>query len=308
MTTTTMPQDIDDIRHALAAQTGSPLADIGSEPDPSHKATGGYHCGAFDLRAINAVANDDYSIRQTRDRRRYNADLSAGRNQSSAIDYPNAWPNGGDGAWIRFNNLLRHQLGIGDADLAAVRAINYTPDGATKRRFDTLTMTETSTTDTVLWHTHIELWRDLEGAVQRRWAKDKLTAIAHSAITGAPLDVPIALPPVINYQGDEMLLTCTDGSGTEKSVNGFSVPANGRIVITPAGPWSVASAGNFDSTYWKNTLWLTWAEIKDLCSKMAQPLTLSADQLAGVETAAHSGAAAAVEGATGSITLHAPTA
>jgi hypothetical protein len=301
-----MPQDIDDIRHALAAQTGSPLADIGSLPNAAHKASGGYHCGAFDLRAINAVANDDYSIRQTRDRNRYNADLSAGRNQSSAIDYPNAWPNGGDAAWIRFNNLLRHQLGIGDTTLVAVRAINYTPDGATKRRFDTLTMSETSTTDTVLWHTHIELWRDLEGAVQRRWAKDRLAAIARTAITGVALDAPPPAP-LSHYLGDEMLVTCTDGSGTEKSINNFAVPANGRIVITPAGPWSVANAGNFDTTYWKNTLWLTWAEIKDLCSKMAQPLTLTDAQLTGVESAAHSGAAGAVEGATGSITLHAPT-
>src|SRR5690349_18768017 len=103
MTETTMPQDIDDIRHAMAAVTGSPLGDIGSLPDESHKASGGYHCGAFDLRAIDAIGNNDYSIRQTRDRNRYYADLSIGRNRSSAIDYPDDWPNGGRAAWIRFN-------------------------------------------------------------------------------------------------------------------------------------------------------------------------------------------------------------
>ena len=91
-----------------------------------------------------------------------------------------------------------------------------------------------------------------------------------------------------------MLVTCTNGSGTETSVNGLQVPVNGRVVITPSGPWSVANASNFDTAFWKNTLWLTWAEIKDLCSKMAQSVTLSADQTTQVSTAAHDGAASIV--------------
>lgn len=79
----------------------------------------------------------------------------------------------------------------------------------------------------------------------------------------APITVPL---------GDyAMIVTCTDGSGSEKSVNNRSVPANGRIVITPSGPWSIASASNFDTSYWKNTLQLTWADIKDLCESMNHP-------------------------------------
>lgn len=209
MTETTMPQDIDDIRHAMAVETGSPLADIGSLPDASHKSSGGYHCGAFDLRAINAIGNNDYSIRQPRDRNRYYADLTAGRNQSSAIDYPNSWPKGGDAAWIRFNVLLRHQLGARDPALAAIRGINYTPNGATKRRFDCLTMTETSTTDTVLWHTHIEFWRDFVGDIHRRWAKDRLAAIARAAVTNTPLDAVSAGP---TGGGSTVLYMTPDGA------------------------------------------------------------------------------------------------
>lgn len=287
-------------RAHMAAITGSPLGDIGIAPDASHLSSGGYHCGALDLRSINAVGNDDYSIRQPRDRNQYNADVAAGRNFSSAMDYPDDWPIGGRAAWIRFNNILRAQLGARDPMLRAIRGVNYTPDGTTKRRFDCRTLVESSTTDTVLWHTHIEWWRDTIGDVQARDdATTRLCQIARAAIGNVSLSTIVAqdsAPPAIvsHYQGDEMLVTCTNGSGAEQSINGVSVPANGRIVITPNGPWSVANASNFDTTYWKNTLWLTWAEIKDLCSRMAQPTTLSDAQTAQVSQAAHDGAASIV--------------
>lgn len=273
------PQSLLTTRSHMSAITGSPLGDIGIDPDPSHLSSGGYHCGALDLRSINAVGNDDYSIRQPRDRNQYNYDVAHGINYASAMDYPDDWPKGGRAAWIRFNNILRAQLGAKDPMLRAIRGINYTPDGTIKRRFDCLTGSEYSSTDTVTWHTHIEWWRDTINDVQARDdATTRLCQIARAAIANVPLSTiikqdaapAVTAPPIYHSAEDAMsLVTCTDGSGTEKSVNGFSVPKDGRIVITAAGPWSVANASNFDTTYWKNTLQLTWAEIKDLCSKTA---------------------------------------
>ena len=264
------PLDLLDLRSKFAAETGCPLSDIGIAADSSHLTSGGYHCGAVDLKRIDAVGSDDYSIRQPRDRASYNSDLAAGRNLSSAMDFPSAWPRGGRAAWIRWNNLVRAQLGARDPALAAIRGMNFTPDGTMKRRFDCLTGKETSSTDTVTWHTHVEWWRDTIAADQRRWATARIIAMVVAARDGTPLDQAQKAPTSTAGAVTMELVTCTDGSGTEQSVNGATVPKNGRIVITPAGPWSVAGASNFDSTYWKNTLWLTWAEIKDLCSRAGQ--------------------------------------
>lgn len=178
-------------RAHLLEQTGLPSDDIGIAADETHLSNGGYHCGAFDLRSINAVDRDDYSIRQPRDRAQYWHDLANGNNWASALDLGDDWPNGGRTAWIRFNNLLRSQLAIRDPALSCIRGINYTPDGISKRRFDCLTRAESSTTDSVTWHTHIEWWRDTNSAPQLRDnCTLRLATLAYSAITGAPLDGP----------------------------------------------------------------------------------------------------------------------
>lgn len=275
MTTTTMPQDIDDIRHALAPVTGSPLADIGSLPNDAHKASGGYHCGAFDLRAIGAVANDDYSIRQPRDRARYSADLAAGRNQSSAIDYPDDWPIGGRAAWIRFNNLLRQQLGARDPALVAIRGVNYTPDGTTKRRFDCLTLTESSTSDTVTFHSHWEFWRDTEGNAQRRWAKDRLVAIAHSAITGAPLDAP---PPSNPGAGME-IFTVTGCPVNTPDAGGVNLVEGGQYFATPHGPFGLTGTEFFSqpSAIQPNRIAMTYPRIVLLCNALSEKPATAAE-------------------------------
>lgn len=239
---TAVPADIDAIRHDMSAVTGSPLGDIGSAPDARHLASGGYHCGAADLFAINAAGNDDYSIRQPRDRGQYNRDRANGRSDSSAIDYPDDWPNGGRDAWIRFNRLLRHQLGIGDPALSAIRGMNYTPDGTTKRRFDCLTGVESATTDTVTWHTHIELWRDTIAQPQRNWCRLRLVAIARSAITGTALDAPAPVPAKTVSEGESMLIQKAGdnrvylvGAGGAQWVNSAAfrdklIPATGPVI------------------------------------------------------------------------------
>lgn len=316
------PDDLDAIRHDYAARTGTSLADNGIDADPSHLSSGGYHCGAQDLKAINAVGRDDYSIRQPRDRAYYDWELAHGSNWASAMDKAPDWPNGGRAAWIRYNNNLRARLGARDPALAAIRGINYTPDGTSKRRFDCLTGTETSSADTVTWHTHEEYWRDTIGQPSRQWARERLDTIVEASIRDVPVDQVITERAARKAAAQQILggtsmelVTCTDGSGAEKSVNNLSVPANGRIVLTPGGPWSVANASNFDTTYWKNTLQLKWAEIKELCGLLAPPpvpvqATLSdgqfADFKAGVvpivhdaaQSGAQAGAAAAIDGAT----------
>jgi hypothetical protein len=195
---TLVPAEIDSHCDQFAVVTGSPRADVGSAPNVAHKASGGYHCGALDLRAINAVGNDDYSIRQPRDRNRYNADVAAGRNDASAIDWPDDWPRGGRAAWLRFNNLLRKQAGAGDPALSALRGINYSPDGVAKRRFDCLTMTEGPSSDSVTIHTHGELWRDTIGAAARRVTLDRILQIAIAARDNAPLPL-LGGNPVVSF-------------------------------------------------------------------------------------------------------------
>lgn len=209
-------------RSHLLAETGLPGGDIGIAADGSHLKSGGYHCGAFDLRSIDAIADDDYSIRQPRDRAQYWSDLGNGNNWASALDLGDDWPIGGRAAWIRFNNMLRTQLAIRDPALSCIRGINYTPDGTTKRRYDCLTHVESSSTDTVTWHTHIEWWRDTNGAPQvRDNCTLRLRAIAHSAITGEPLD-----KPPVSKTGDNMSFY--------RSPNGTIVMADGGVRVPVA--------------------------------------------------------------------------
>lgn len=280
-------------RSNLAAVTGSPLGDIGIAADDSHKTSGGYHCGAFDLRSINAVANDDYSIRQPRDRGQYNADLNAGNNWSSAMDYPDDWPNGGRAAWIRFNNILRAQLGAEDPALAVIRGMNFTPDGTTKRRFDCLTGRETSSADTVTWHTHIEWWRDTNGnAAARDAATNRLCQIARAAIANVSLSAIEAQ----NNLGDDMFLRSPNGS--------IYLVAGGKVVSLSGAEWSALNPAQ------------TFVNVpQSLIDKLTAPdapvqATLSPEQFAdfkagvvpivhdAAQTGAQTGAAAALDGAT----------
>lgn len=191
MTTEEAP-DILVYRQNMARVTGVPIGNIGTRPDARHLSGGGYHVGAEDLAKINAVGNDDYSIRQPRDRAQYNFDRAHGLSFSAAIDMDDDWPIGGRAAWIRWNNLIRHYAGRNHPSLVALRGMNYTPDGTTKRRFDCLTDTEGSTSDTVTWHTHLEQWRDLRGKDQARWTYAFLVGLAQAAIKYPTVQAAIA--------------------------------------------------------------------------------------------------------------------
>lgn len=223
------PDDLLRLRSRLAAETGVPDGDIGIVADPSHLSSGGYHCGGLDLRRINAVARDDYSIRQARDRAYYNFEIAHGSNLASAMDVGDDWPRGGRSAWIRFNNLLRAQLGARDPALAAVRGINYTPNGTSKRRFDSLTHQETSTTDTVTWHTHIEWWRDTVATVARARSIDRIVQIAIAARDNQPLTT----------EGDDMFLRTPNGS--------IYLAAGAKPVSVSSTEWAGVSPQSFVS-------------------------------------------------------------
>lgn len=183
MTTTILPSDLRYGRELFMAVTGLAGSAVGALPDPAHKTGGGYHCGCQDIINIGRwyVAGSpkaDYSVRQARDR--------VGGNTCSAHDVSFRWPNGGDAAWIRWNNLFLAQLQAADPALLAVRAINFTPDGASRKRYDTNNRAQgvINSTDSVDSHTHIEYWRNTEGTVARGTAMDRIAQLMQTAIWG----------------------------------------------------------------------------------------------------------------------------
>ena len=165
--------------------TGLAAMDVGVAPDADHLAGGGYHVGPADIRAIGRW-DKDYSTRQPRDR--------IGGNNASAFDIGDDWPNGGRAAWLRFNNLLLRQLRDGDPALSALRAINFTPDGSARRRYDTNNRGQgvIASTDTVYMHTHGETWRDQAGTTALDMTFRRIEYIASAAIAGTDLGVDMA--------------------------------------------------------------------------------------------------------------------
>lgn len=165
--------------------TGLGVNEIGVAPDASHLAGGGYHVGPADIRAIGRW-DKDYSTRQPRDR--------IGGNNASAFDIGDDWPNGGRSAWLRFNNLLLRQLRDGDPALPSLRAINFSPDGSARRRYDTNNRGQgvISSTDTVYMHTHGEVWRDQAGTAALDTTFRRIEQIAEAAISGQSLGVEMS--------------------------------------------------------------------------------------------------------------------
>jgi len=170
-------------RVEFAQITGTALSSWGMLPDQDHLDNGGYHCGCQDIIKIGkwssaGSSSADYSVRQARDR--------VGGNVCMAIDGPPKWGKGGDAAWIRHNNLLQQALAAGDAELGALRAINFTPDGKVKRRYDTNNRAQgvISSTDTVLWHTHYEFWRNTAGTSLLRRTIARMGQIMRAAVAG----------------------------------------------------------------------------------------------------------------------------
>lgn len=202
MTATTLPSDLKYGREQFMAITGLSGNDVGALPDPTHKSGGGYHCGCQDIIDLGRWATAgssqaDYSVRQARDR--------IGANQCSAHDVGDDWPNGGRAAWIRWNNLLVARMIAGDPALSALRAVNFTPNGTDRRRYDTKNPGAgiIPSTDSVTIHTHLEYWRDTVGTPARKATLDRIAQLMQQAITN-------------NISGGTMnldtLVMCADGN------------------------------------------------------------------------------------------------
>lgn len=195
MTATTIPSALASHRQRMMAKTGLKGDAYGIAPNEAHKEGGGYHCGLKDCQnigkfhppAISHVGSgtEDYSVRQLRDR-------GVGGNAASAEDIGYHWPNGGDAAWLRFNNLLVARLQAGEQKLRAVREINFSPDGKQRKRWDALHPEAgiVNSTDTVTIHTHIGYWRDTDGQEARLEAFARIEQIADAAIENRPLPAP----------------------------------------------------------------------------------------------------------------------
>lgn len=180
---TAVPTDLGTFRTKVVIPlTGLSGDDVGIAPDASHLAGGGYHVGCEDIQRIGKW-NTDYSTRQTRDR-------LDGTNDASAEDIGDNWPHGGRAAWIRFGNLLVARMRAGDPDLAALRAVNFSPDGVVRRRYDSANPGQgvITSTDTVDSHTHLEWWRDTKGTAARARSLARIGQIIDAAITNTHLE------------------------------------------------------------------------------------------------------------------------
>jgi hypothetical protein len=187
---TIAPGDIVAHRERVAVLTGLTITSgaLGIKPDQSHKSGGGYHCGVQDIRDLGTYPDGDYSTRQPRDR--------VGGNVASAEDIGDDWPRGGRAAWLRFNNLLVAQLRSGDPALSTLRAVNFSPDGVSQRRYDTLHPEQgiISSTDSVTIHTHLEFWRNTAGTMARTVTLTRVEQIIAAAITNTPLGDDMLTP------------------------------------------------------------------------------------------------------------------
>lgn len=203
---TSAPVDLGAFRTgAVIPKTGLSGDAVGIAPDASHLAGGGYHVGCEDIQRIGRW-NTDYSTRQARDR-------LDGTNDASAMDIGDNWPRGGRAGWLRFNNLLVARLRASDPELAALRAVNFSPDGTARKRYDSLHPGDgvIDSTDTVYMHTHLEWWRDTKSTAARARSLARIGQIIDAAITNTQLggddmatvdDVYLLLQRALNGFGD----------------------------------------------------------------------------------------------------------
>lgn len=234
---TVAPPDLLATRAQLQTVTGLGPTDLGIVGDGAHQRTGGYHEGKGVLISIGRYhppasahvgsSAEDYSARLLRDREGLTEN-------ASALDIGADWPHGGRAAWLRFNNLLVQLLPT-DPTLAAVRAINYSPDGTSKKRMDRQAgWAAVPSTDTVTTHTHVEFYRDLDG--RRGPTLVRIVQLAQQAITGQEDDMEQGekLQRKTDFDGRTLNDVWAD---TENFIRwGYALPgATGLVNPPPAG-------------------------------------------------------------------------
>lgn len=183
---TNAPADLLSLRSGVRSRTGLSADDTGIIGDDHHEC--GYHIGLTALLNRGCYhpgrsagdEREDYSVRLDRDRH--------GLTESaSAFDLGSAWSSsaGGRAAWLRFNQVFLSELRAGNAELAAIRAVNISTDGSTKHRYDRQSgFAVQSTADSVLQHTHTEFYRDTEGTQVRARAIAEILRLVDFAIHG----------------------------------------------------------------------------------------------------------------------------
>jgi hypothetical protein len=291
MTTTMMPPDTDLpwFRAELQKRIGNPLVDIGVLPNAAHKAGGGYHVGSFDLKNIGKGIppakgkNTDYSARSGGDPAYYKFEISHGSNYASAMDVPGPWLRGGQNAWIRWNNYVVADLRADPNRIPGLREINFTPDGKVKRRFDVNNPGQgvISSTDTVLWHTHLGWWRN--SILNRRAGFQRMLDLADDAIANRPARAIAKATPTTPTTSNPLLeelmqiVTVLKPPAGQKSINGKTLVDHSRVYLLPGGVWGLDdnNYGKFhnDKSYWDHSPEFTWDECLGIIKAMQPPAT-----------------------------------
>lgn len=272
---TTSPNDLLAFRSQVMSETGlTDPVEVGIVGDDAHGV--GYHLGVQSIKNRGNYPTSDYSTRQSRDR--VSADFA------SAMDIGDNWPRGGRAAWIRFNNNVSWELIHNPGALPALRAMNFTPDGSAKKRYDTFNPSQgiINSDDTVDIHTHVEFWRNTIDA--RSVTLTRLRAHVIAARDNISVDVALATlnPAAPNYKEVDMIpiLRVTSVPAGSQDIFGVAVPENGLVMTTPKGRVSVRAA------WWASMssqapliMTVTWAEASLLCGALAQDLNITAGEI-----------------------------
>lgn len=133
---------------------GAPWSTLGCVGDDAHVASGGYHIGRNTLVA-NGRGSYDYSLTESP------RDGSSRTDGASAIDFGDQAP-----FWRRLTLWLVDAFNRRAPGTECIREIIYTPDGSVVRRVDRLGVRSTGDSSH-LFHTHVSLFRDSEGTLQR---------------------------------------------------------------------------------------------------------------------------------------------
>lgn len=158
---TQAPPDLLQFRQWAMAETGlTDPVEVGIVGDPAHEERGGYHISGDGINAKGKLSTD-YSTKRPRDH-------FLPSPYASAVDVGDNWPRGGRTAWLRFGNNVSWELIHHPEAMPTIRAINWSPDGTAKKRYDTANPAQgvIDSTDTVDIHTHVERWRDAQGTAQ----------------------------------------------------------------------------------------------------------------------------------------------
>ena len=252
---TNAPSDLLDLRHKLMAMTGvTDPAEIGIVGDDAHD--NGYHLGVQTIKNRGNYPTTDYSTRQIRDR--------VGGYTASAMDVTLAWRIGGRAKAIAWSNTLANHVKAGH--IPEIRGINWMNTAGNKRRYDALSGVETSTSDTVDIHTHIEWWRNTEG-------RRNFTLLLTDSVA------PPLVPQYKTLGDPDMIFTALSVPAGTVDIVGNVIPETGQVLLTPNGPFGLTGTEFFSlpADAQNVRIKMTYARIVALCNAWNQDVTAHID-------------------------------